>query len=899
MSDLKVTGLRCEYKSEPLGIETMTPRLSWMLLPTHSHKRCLKQSAYRIQVATNKDLLRRNRPDVWDTGKMDSRETSHIVYEGAPLHSTMEYWWKVRVWDQHNQPSRWSTPQRWVMGILNRAEWKSKWIYKGATERVEPPSSEETISPPPDSPVELLLPPAHYFRKPFQIAKPVKRALVFASALGLYELYLNNKRVGDLFFTPGWSDYKKRVYYNVYDVKDLLREGENVIGALLADGWYAGYVGWDGRRGRYGKVPQLRVQLLIEYSDGACALIVTDETWMTSEGAIREADLLMGESYDARREVTNWTLPGELDGTWSPVDVSVQPDITMTAYPGTPCRKTQEIKPVTLKKKSHGVFIFDLGQNMVGWVRLKVEGPAGTRVTIRHAEMLNPDGRLYTKNLRLARATDSYILSGKGIEVWEPRFTFHGFRYVEVTGYPGTPTLDSITGIVVHADLDRTGTFKCSNSMVNRLYSNLLWSQRGNYLEVPTDCPQRDERLGWSGDAQVFVRTATYNYDVASFFTKWLVDVEDAQRADGAFTDIAPDLGLGAGTPGWGDAGIICTYTIYRMYGDTHIVGRHYQAMARYIDYLIAKSTDLVRPAIGYGDWLALDESTPKDVIATAYFAYVVKLMAQMAHALGKEDDAAKYNRLFCDIKSAFNTAFVSHDGDIQGDSQTCYTLALYFHLLPEDKEGYAVSKLVRDIEARSMHLSTGFLGTPLLLPTLSRIGRSDVAYRLLLNKTYPSWGYTIKHGATTIWERWDGWTKEKGFQYPGMNSFNHYAYGSVGQWLYGTVLGIDTLDARSRTVVIKPVPDDALSHVKGSYRSVNGTIAVEWWSKNGRFVCAVTIPPNTRAEVHIPSQRVELLENDGSVMESMKGVSLIEQSAGNSVYMIESGTYTFRALHN
>ena len=439
---------------------------------------------------------------------------------------------------------------------------------------------------------------------------------------------------------------------------------------------------------------------------------------------------------------------------------------------------------------------------MVGWVRLKVEGEAGTEVTLRHAEALNPDGTVYTTNLRSARQADTYILKGEGEEVYEPRFTFHGFRYVEVTGYPGEPPLGAITGRVVHSATPPAGSFECSSPMVNKLQENIVWGQRGNFLSVPTDCPQRDERLGWTGDAQVFVRTAAFNMDVAAFFEKWMVDVQDAQSPEGAFPDVAPLLrGSGLidlrwGAPAWGDAGVIVPWTIYRTYDDTRIVERHYSAMARWMEYLYEANPDLIRKnrmGNNYGDWLSpKGDLTPKDLLATAYWAYDAKLMAEMAGATGRSDDAREYRDLNENIRAAFEETYVSPDGRIKGDTQTGYLLALHMDLLPEELRSAAAEHLVRTIEREDWHLTTGFAGVGYLCPVLTEAGYTDVAYRLLENETYPSWGYTVKNGATTIWERWDGWTEENGFQSPNMNSFNHYSLGSVGEWLYRYVAGID-----------------------------------------------------------------------------------------------------------
>jgi alpha-L-rhamnosidase len=605
----------------------------------------------------------------------------------------------------------------------------------------------------------LVLPPPPYLRKAFSVDRPIKRAVVYASALGLYELHINGKRVGEDYFTPGWTDYTTRVYYQTYDVTNLLATGGNAIGAILADGWYVGYLGFGKKREHYGSEPRLLVQLEIEYADGSRETVVTDKSWKAGYGPHLEADFLMGEIYDARKEMFGWDTAGFDDSAWDAVALTDKVEGKVQSYPGVTVQETQQIKPAKRTEPKKGAYVFDMGQNFSGWVRLKVKGKAGTKVVLRFAEMLNPDGTIYTKNLREARCTDTYILAGKGEEIWQPSFTFHGFRYVEVTSYPGKPSPDAITGIVVHSDTPAVGSFECSNPMVNQLWRNIVWSQRGNFIEVPTDCPQRDERLGWTGDAQIFIRTATYNMDVAAFFTKWLVDLEDAQTKEGAFPDVAPHkVAMGSGVAAWGDAGVICPWAIYQVYGDRRVIERHYESMQKWIAYLQKNSENLLRPAKGYGDWVSIGSNTPKDVIATAYFAYSTRLLSKMAAAIGKDEDAKKYETLFEQIKDAFNKAYVSDDARIKGETQTCYLLGLYFDLLPDDKREPAAKHLVEDLRKRGWHLSTGFVGLSYLLPTLVQMDYLDIAYRLLNNETFPSWGYSIKNGATTIWERWDGW---------------------------------------------------------------------------------------------------------------------------------------------
>ncbi|MCX6903436.1 MAG: family 78 glycoside hydrolase catalytic domain [Verrucomicrobia bacterium] len=739
---------------------------------------------------------------------------------------------------------------------------------------------------------------APHLRKAARLDKPITQARLYASALGVYEFTINGQRVGHDVFNPSWTDYNKRVQYHTYNITGLLRSGDNALGIILGDGWYAGYVGLGGPH-RYGPQALALAQVEIEFTDGTRQTIVTDDSWKAASGPILQSDMLMGETYDARRELTGWNTPEFDDSKWPPAQAKPlaksEPPL-LVAAPDGPVRSMLELKPRALTQPRPGHYVFDLGQNMVGWARLKVRGEAGTTVTLKFVEMLNPDGTIYTANLRGAKCTDCYTLKGGGEEIWEPRFTFHGFRYVELTGFPGQPGLEAVTGIVVYSDTLPVGKFECSNPLVNQLQSNITWGQRGNFLAVPTDCPQRDERLGWMGDAQVFIRTASYNMDVSRFFTKWCQDVEDAQRPDGAFTDVSPFVCCGSGTAAWGDAGVICPWTIYRVYGDTRILERHYAAGAKWIDYLVGHSKGLLRPAQGYGDWLSIQADTPKDVLATAYFGLSASIMAKMAKVLGKEADYAKYEDLFRQIQAAFNKAYVADGVRIKGNTQTDYVVALAFDLLSPDKHPAAARRLVEGIAAKGDHLSTGFVGVGRLTPTLTHEGHVDVAYKLLLQETFPGWLYSVKNGATTIWERWDGWTKEKGFQDPGMNSFNHYSLGSVGEWLYGTVAGID-LDPEKpayKHIIIHARPGGGFTYAKAEFQSIHGKIVSDWKIENGQFRQDIVIPANTTAEVFIPAASAEVVKEGGKPAAQAEAVKFVRVEDGAAVFAVGSGAYQF-----
>ena len=687
--------------------------------------------------------------------------------------------------------------------------------------------------------------PAPCLRREFRIERPVRDAKLAITALGLYDCEINGKRVGDHVLAPGWTVYGKRVAYQVYDVRDLLREGANVIGIILGDGWYCGHLAV-GPREVYGEYPELLCCMNVTFPDESKWFVASDADWKTATGPILESDILMGETYDERRDLGDWTLRSYNDSAWAPVHVSEDKPISLERSPAPPVRRIEEIECVSQTAIGE-TRILDFGQNFAGRVRIKFEGKPGQHIIIRHAEMLNPDGSLYTENLRGAKATDQYTCAGEGPVEWEPRFTFHGFRYVSVDGLDEDATCDA-TGIVLHNDMPVTGTFRCSSDLLNQLEHNILWGQKSNFLEVPTDCPQRDERLGWTGDAQVFVRTAAYHMDVSGFFRKWLQDVRDEQGPGGGIPSFVPNLSVfnprRDGGPAWGDAALICPWTIYLCYGDKSIVEDHYDCMTRYMDCLAEnKVKDGIRahPDVddwgGYGDWLALDDSgktdggTPKDLIGTAFYANNADIMARAAELLGKSSEAEKYRELHGNVVTAFRDRFIDKSGKMPAGTQTAYVLALHFGLMPEDLRDSAANELVRDIEKRGMHLATGFVGTPYLLDVLEETGHLDVAYKLLEQETFPSWLFPVKNGATTIWERWDGWTPDKGFQDPNMNSFNHYAYGAVGAWMMRSVAGLDC-DVKGpgyRHTIFRPRPGGTLTWAEASLDTPNGRIRIRW----------------------------------------------------------------------
>ncbi len=885
---MTVGTVQCEYGHATLGIDVAAPRLSWHLC---DERRGARQSAYQVLVASSRAVLDSDTGDVWDSGRVESEQSIHIVYAGAALASRQRVHWKVRVWDADGAPSPWSEPATWEMGLRDRADWQAQWI----------------AAPLAGGPWTTV--PCPFMRKEFACKKAVVQARLYVTALGLYECWLNGQRVGDDVLAPGWTDYHKRVQYRTYDVTPLVQRGANALGAVLGDGWYCGHVEWRSRQ-RYGDRPRLLAQLELTHKDGTRTTVCSDGSWRAAFGPLLEADLMMGESYDARLEFIDWAVPGFADHAWQPVIVCDDPGIALDAQRGPVVRRMQELPPVADPVKDtrqwrRTKWVFDLGQNMVGWVRLRASGPAGTTLTIRHAEMLNPDGTIYTANLRSAKCTDHYTLRGGGEEVYEPRFTFHGFRYVEIMGAPDDMLLtrDSVTGIVIHSDTPRTGSFACSDDLVNQLQRNIEWGQRGNFVDIPTDCPQRDERLGWTGDAQVFIRTAAHNMQVAGFFTKWLQDLVDAQGRNGEIPPTAPSTAVveGDGGPAWADAMVICPWTIYLCYGDTRILETHYPAMQRFMEFLCTTARDYIRAPDdagwqGFGDWLSINADTPKDLIGTAFFAYSAQLMARIARVLAKEQDAQQYAALAETVRAAFVRRFVTPDGLLVSKTQTAYVLALQFDLLPPELRARAAREIVNDAERRGMHLSTGFVGAPYLPHALTACGKSDAAYALLLQKTWPSWLYAVTQGATTIWERWDGWTHDKGFQDPGMNSFNHYAYGSVGEWLYQRVAGIDADAAQPgfRHIIMRPLWNGPLTSARATLRSPYGEIVSAWQRTAQGVRWDVTVPPNARATLHLPVGDAGQVRESGVPVGQAAGVACAQADEGGMRVSIGAGVYHF-----
>jgi alpha-L-rhamnosidase len=826
---------------------------------------------------------------------VESSQSVHVAYAGPALQSGVRYHWRVRAWDEEGRATPWSAPAWWEMGLLEAADWKAPWIEPGLPD-----------DPAVSGPVPML-------RRGFRLDGEVASARLYATSHGLYELWLNGRRVGEELFTPGWTAYKERLQYQTYDVASLLRSGDNAIGALLGNGWFRGDL--PRRRNVYGDRLALLVQIVVTRPDGSRATFGTDGQWKAVTGPILMSEIYHGETYDARLEKRGWSAPGYDDAGWSPVRVVAAPSHKLVAPAGPPVRRIEEVRPLRILKTKTGDTVVDMGQNMVGWVRLRVAGPAGTTVTLRHSEVLDKEGNFYTESLRVAKQTIRYTLKGGGPETYEPRFTFQGFRFVAIDGYPGELTLDSLTGVVVHSDMARAGSLETSRPLVNQLQHNIRWGQKGNFLDVPTDCPQRDERLGWTGDAQVFYRTAAFNFDVAGFFTKWLRDLAADQYDDGSVPHVIPDALTtperpAAGSAGWADAAVIIPWGMYLSYGDRRLLEEQYDSMTRWVAYMERRAgADYVWDGdFHFGDWLAYaapprearsypGATTSKDLIATAFFAHSAELLERIARILGREQDAARYGDLAARVKRAFGEEYVSGRGRVGESTQTAYVLALEFDLLPEERRREAADRLARDVRERG-HLTTGFLGTPYLCHVLSRHGYLDEAYRLLNREEYPSWLYPVTQGATTIWERWDGQKPDGTFQDPSMNSFNHYAYGAIGDWMYRVMAGIDVDEAAPgyKRVLIQPRPGGGFTRVGAAHETPYGRVSSAWTHEGGRFALDVEVPPNTTASVRVPDATVAAVTESGRPLATGNGIAAFRQDGDAVVVAVGSGRYAFLA---
>ncbi len=838
----RVVGLRCEHLVDPIGLGVASLRLSWR---TETEIGGWKQSAYQIEVRERLDGA-----VLWDSGRVASGESVLIPYEGPPLTSRQQCEWRVRVWGNDGGESDWNDPARFEIGLLDPDDWSAQFIT---------PDWEEDAAE---------SPPCPYLRREFEIGGEVAGARLFATAMGVYEAEINGVRVGDHVLAPGWTSYHHRLRYQTYDVTSLLRSGPNAIGAIIGDGWARGYFGIPAKRQRYTEKVALLAQLEVTLTNGDKVIVATDESWRATTGPIVASDLYNGDSYDARLELPGWSEARYDGSAWAGVRLYEGDVGALVAASGPPVRRIEEVRPVEVTTSPSGKTVVDFGQNLAGRVRLRVSGAAGTVITIRHAEVLE-DGEIFTRALNSARATDSYTLKGGGVEEYEPRFTFHGFRYAEVSGWPGTLTPDDLVAVVCHSDLERTGWFECSDPDLNRLHENIVWSQRGNFLDVPTDCPQRSERLGWTGDIQTFAPTASLLYDVAGFLTSWLADLAAEQLPDGGVPWVVPDvlaedMPRASSSAGWSDAAVIVPWVLYRYYGDRGILATQYESMKGWVEHVVRRAGDdlIWDNGFQFGDWLdpAAPPNEPANAradryfVCTAYFAHSTQLLAQAAAVLDKGEDADHYAALAARTREAFRERYAP-DGLRGSTAQTELVLALAFDLLPEGQRGGAAARLAHLVAEEGGHLGTGFLGTPDLCAALTGHGFVDVAYELLLQRTCPSWLYPVTQGATTIWERWDAIQPDGSINPGEMLSFNHYAFGAIGAWLYESVAGIrlDEEQPGWRRFRIQPRPGGGLTYVRARILTRYGPIESAWELDHGRFSMSVEVPPNTSARVLLP----------------------------------------------
>ncbi len=847
---LKAARLRCEHQENPISIGESCPRFSWVL---ESDGHGVLQKSYRLQLAPSPDFSQ----ILWDTGNVRSSQSVLVAYAGPALQSSTRYLYRVLVGDNHGEESPWSEPALFETALLDPSLWKAEFVS---------PEDEGAGG----SSAGMML------RREFRVAGAIAFARIYSTALGVYELSLNGMRVGDALFTPVWTSYSKRLLYQTWDVTAMLRQGANALAATLGCGWYKGdLAGWLGRRNVYGSRTALLLQLLVRFADGREEVIATDGTWKASDGPILFSELYHGEIYDARREKDGYDRPGFDDSAWKPVHVLDHGMSVVQAQDGPLVRRQEVLKPVRFFATPRGEKVLDFGQNLAGWVRFSVQGTAGDRVVLKHAEVLDAAGNFYVENMRSAKVRVEYVLKGGARETFEPHFTYQGFRYVMIEEYPGEPGSDDFQAVVIHSDLESSGSFSCSNELVNSLHRNILWSLKGNFVDIPTDCPQRDERLGWTGDAQVFIRTALFLVQGALFYRKWLRDLKADQKEGGGVPHVVPDALEGAvngqsmiteahSATGWGDAAVICPWELYARYGDRRILAEQYESMTRWIEYVRAHAQDglLWNTGFHFGDWLALDAkedsyfgATPNDLTATAFYAHSVDLLARAAAVLGKTGDAAVYARLHEKIVNAFREEFFTPSGRLAARTQTAHVLALEFGLAPVHHRQRTVDTLVRLIEENGGHLTTGFLGTPFLCKVLGENGRLDAAYGLLTREDYPSWLYPVTKGATTIWEHWDGIKPNGSMWSPLMNSFNHYAYGAIGEWLHSSVAGLDMeLDPDGHPrILVRPRPGGGLTCAGADLMTPYGRAAVSWTLATGRMTVEVVVPHNAVARIVLP----------------------------------------------
>ena len=886
--------LVCEYHTNPIGIDKVRPQLSWKIL---DYKKGTMQTAYEILVASSLENLNNNVGDMWSSGRVESDRSTFVEYQGKAPESRKTYFWKVKIWDNHHGESEYSAPAIFEMALLNKSDWKAQWI------------SRDVAKTKADSLRSVMM------RKEFSVDKPIKKARLYVTGLGNYVFYINGEKVGKDILTPGWTHYPKRLQYQVYDVTNFLRQGANAVGAMLGNAWWSGGLGWgknpDSRK-RYSFGPmKLFAQLEIEDQAGNIHTVATDTTWLWYDSPVLFNNLYDGVHYDARLEQPGWDNAGFDAKKWRKVALAPAEQSMLVVQQAPPIRAEQELTAVSITKVPNGNYVFDFGQNMVGWGKLKVQGEAGTEIKLKFAELLHDDGTVAQENLRSAKGTDIYILKGEGEEVWEPLFTYSGFRYVEIEGFPGEPNKETLKGVVFYSSAPWVGKFESSNQLINQIMKNITWGQRGNMHSVPTDCPQRDERLGWMGDAQTFSPTSYYNMGMTRFYEKWLHDITDSQDPSGYVYDVNPAIVVsGPSKPGWGDAAVIVPWVSYKFSGNKRILEENYDGMKAWVEFMRRHARDNIyiwsnpdSTFFGYADWIAVVKS-PQKPISASYLFYSSKLLSQIAEVLGKVDDAKEYAQLAADVAVAYQHKYWDPQTmNYEGGTQTANLLPLGFGITPDSLKDKVVKNIVEAVKRRNGHPSTGFLGTQFILPMLSEYGHHDMAYKMINLRTYPSWGYMIEKGATTIWELWNSDTEPP----EGMNSRNHYALGGIGEWVYGYLAGLkpDPEQPGFKHSIIAPMPVGDLTHAHASRDTDYGNLSVDWTLTADSLNLNITIPPNTSAMVKVPKTQYgfKLVDVDGNTflrdgkrVVTHKTIEYTGNEDDGYVFEVGSGSYAFKA---